>query len=188
MKISDLKKFKKILILGYGIEGQATSRFLNKFVPNSEIIIADEKIDGANFLKKQDHSNLVIKTPGINKEVITKPYTTATNIFFANIDINKTIGVTGTKGKSTTTALLNQVLRQNRLKTALLGNIGKPMLDVITAGKSIDWYIIELSSYQLDDIKTKMTFFSLILNLASLFSLLNRYPQKRDLLPNRHRL
>lgn len=163
MKIDDLKKYKKILILGYGKEGQATEKFLKKFVPIAEIGIADKKYD-ANYLDEQKNYDLVIRSPGIPKNLITKPYTTATNIFLANIN-NVVIGVTGTKGKSTTVSLIYSILKQAGKTAHLIGNIGRPMLDEMLKpiGKE-DIFVCEFSSYQLDDIEHS-PHISVVLNL-----------------------
>lgn len=152
MKINELKKYKKILILGYGKEGQATERFLRKFVPNAELGIADKK-NNPNYLDEQKKYDLIIRSPGIPKNLITRPYTTASNIFLANID-NVVIGVTGTKGKSTTVSLIHSILKEAGKKSFLIGNIGRPMLDEMLKpiGKE-DIFVCEFSSYQLDDIK-----------------------------------
>jgi len=152
MKIEELKNYKKILILGYGKEGQATERFLRKFVPLTELGIADKK-DSANYLDEQEKYDLIIRSPGIPKKLITRPYTTASNIFLANID-NVVIGVTGTKGKSTTVSLIYSILKEAGKKAFLIGNIGKPMIDEMLKpiGKE-DIFVCEFSSYQLDDIK-----------------------------------
>ncbi|MEK9169205.1 MAG: UDP-N-acetylmuramoyl-L-alanine--D-glutamate ligase, partial [Patescibacteria group bacterium] len=97
--------------------------------------------------------DLIIRSPGIPKQLVTRPYTTATNIFLANID-NVVIGVTGTKGKSTTVGLIYSILKRAGKKAHLIGNIGKPMLDEMLKeiGKE-DIFVCEFSSYQLDDIK-----------------------------------
>lgn len=150
MKLEELKKYKKILILGYGKEGRATEMFLKKYIPDAEIGIADKNIN-ANYLDEQLNYDLIIKTPGIPKKFITKPYTTATNIFFANIS-DIVIGVTGTKGKSTTASLIFNILKNAGKHVYLLGNIGKPMLEVLLeAVPKESIFVLELSSYQLDD-------------------------------------
>lgn len=152
MKIDELKNYKKILILGYAIEGQATERFIKKFHPDAEIGIADQK-DDPNYLDVQDEYDLAIKTPSLRPENVTIPYTTATNIFMANVP-NTIIGVTGTKGKSTTVSLLYELFKRAGKPVQLLGNIGNPMLDALREGISArDTIILELSSYQLEDIE-----------------------------------
>lgn len=152
MRLTDLKKYKKILILGYGKEGQATEKFFKKYLPEVTIGIADKKIS-SNYLNDQNNYDLVIRSPGIPKRLITKPYTTATNIFLANIN-NIVIGVTGTKGKSTTASLIYSILKTAGKKVHLVGNIGLPMLaEMLKPIGKDDIFIAELSSYQLDDIK-----------------------------------
>src|SRR3989344_8072756 len=115
------------LILGYGKEGKITEKYLKKYYPKIKIGIADAE-QGRGYLKKIDNYDITIKTPGIPKEKLIKirapikigarpstkkfsalapgikkelvkiPYTTATNIFFSNIlHKNTIIGVTGSK-------------------------------------------------------------------------------------------
>lgn len=159
MKISELNG-KKILILGYGVEGKATHEFLLKYVKAKEIGVADRKLNGGDYLKKQNDYDIAIKSPGIHKSKITIPYTTATNIFFANVK-GKTIGVTGSKGKSTTSALIYTILSQAGKRVHLVGNIthklnslGQPLLaGLLDSNVTNDIWICELSSFMLDDIQ-----------------------------------
>jgi UDP-N-acetylmuramoylalanine--D-glutamate ligase len=150
MKFNQLKN-KKILILGAGLEGRATEKVLKKLFPNQNIDLTDKKID-KNYLKKMDQYEIVIKSPGIPPYLINRSYTTPTNLFFANVK-NKIIGVTGTKGKSTTASLIYQILQKAKIKSRLLGNIGKPAIEIFL--DKIDpkeIFVVELSSYQLVDI------------------------------------
>lgn len=150
MTIKQLQKYNKILILGYGMEGKATHSFIKKQIPGSTITVADSKKD-SNYLEKQTDYDLVIKTPGIPKSLVTQKYTTATNIFFANVR-GVTIGVTGTKGKSTTASLIYAILKKNGMKAHLVGNIGNSMLaELELSNTKDDYFVCELSSYQLDD-------------------------------------
>ena len=157
MTIEKLQAYKKILILGYGKEGRASEKFLHKHVPAAIVTHADQS-DGPNYLQKQHEVDLVIKTPGIPQHLVTVPYTTATNIFFANLlrfaPHAKTIGVTGSKGKSTTASLIHAILIGAKKSSHLIGNIGKPMLEELLqpVGED-DWFVLELSSYQLEDVK-----------------------------------
>ncbi|CAN5167274.1 UDP-N-acetylmuramoyl-L-alanine--D-glutamate ligase [soil metagenome] len=152
MYIGQLKN-KKILILGYGKEGKATEQYLKKSLPECEIGIAD-KSQGDDYLQKQSEYDIVIKTPGIQKQLMTVPYTTATNIFFANKGIHPVIGVTGSKGKSTTASLIFHILQEAGIPAKLVGNIGNPALqELIEPPKEKTYFIYELSSYQLDDIE-----------------------------------
>jgi UDP-N-acetylmuramoylalanine--D-glutamate ligase len=151
MTIAELQTKKKIVLLGYGKEGQATERFLRVHAPQAEIIIADQSRE-AGYLAQQTEGDLVIKTPGISKRFMTVPYTTATNIFFANTQ-RPIIGVTGSKGKSTTSALIAAFLQAGGIRARLVGNIGLPALEVFDEETEIDLYVMELSSYQLDDLE-----------------------------------
>lgn len=157
MKISELQKFPKILLMGYGKEAKATEEFLHKYVPTAVVIHADQ-IDGPHYALKQNEADLVIRSHGVPRNLITKTYTTAANIFFANVyDLvphAKVIGVTGSKGKSTTSSLMAYVLRNAQVKNVLAGNIGIPMLStLLELPAEGTTFVLELSSYMLEDIE-----------------------------------
>ena len=101
-------KDKKVLILGLGREGQDTLKFLRKLFPGKKIGLADQKF-GKNYLDAIRDYDVVIKTPGIPFKILPqsslKKITTQTEIFFNNCP-GQTIGVTGTKGKSTTSSFI----------------------------------------------------------------------------------
>lgn len=150
MKIAELEN-KRILIMGYGMEGKATEEFLRAKVPSAVIGIADRH-DDPDYLSKQDSYDLVIKTPSLHKSKLHVPYTTATNIFFANVK-NMIIGITGSKGKSTTTSLIYSILKEAGMKATIKGNIGIPMIsELLRPIDEDEVFVLELSSYQLDDI------------------------------------
>lgn len=162
MKLKDLAR-KKICILGYGKEGKATHSFLQTLVPTAVVSTTDQK-DSPDYLTGLAAYDMVIKSPGVPKCLVPVPYTTATNIFFANTK-GYTIGVTGSKGKSTTASLLYSILKKDGKNVRLVGNIGNPMLTALGEERSYDTiYVIELSSYQLDDIEYSPRI-SLIINL-----------------------
>lgn len=142
---------RNVCILGYGREGKITEKYLKKFYPWLKINILDETRD-RRYLEKQSAYDLAVKTPGLPKRLVTIPYVTATNIFFSRVK-NTTVGVTGTKGKSTTTALIHAMLTAGGRKARQLGNNGRPMLAALL-GKidPEEIFVIELSSYMLDDI------------------------------------
>ncbi len=145
---------ENILILGYGKEGKATEKYIKKYYLDANIKIADQSLSN-NYLENQEKFDIAIKTPGINKELVKIPYTTATNIFFSKIlGKNTIIGVTGSKGKSTTSSLIFSILKSAGKDVELLGNIGNPMLKALMEPvKKGKIFVLELSSYQLDDIK-----------------------------------
>ncbi len=148
-----------ILILGYGREGESVYNYLKNNYPNLKIKIADEKND-KNYLKNLRDCDLVIRSPGVRvnlpqiKKYLDKggKMTSATNIFFS-ICKGKTIGVTGTKGKSTTASLIYDILKRKYKDVRLVGNIGKPALDFIANSTEETIFILELSSFQLEDLR-----------------------------------
>lgn len=150
MKLEELKN-KKILIVGRGIEGNAAHKYLHKHLPSSIIDIVDQK-DGISYLDKQTSYDIAIKSPGVKPELIKIPYTTSTNIFLAN-SRGKVIGVTGTKGKSTTSTLIYKMLKKEGLDAYFGGNIGQSSLDFLDKLNDHSWTVLEMSSFQLQDVK-----------------------------------
>lgn len=141
------------LILGYGREGKVSEAFLKGTYPHLEIGIADQE-DGEGYLTKQDDYDIIIKTPVIPAKEVWRQYTSATQLFFARIPKEKIIGITGSKGKSTTSTLLFLMLKELGLNVRLIGNIGTPALQECI-GKNpadVDFFVYELSSYQLEDL------------------------------------
>ncbi|MEX2340918.1 MAG: UDP-N-acetylmuramoyl-L-alanine--D-glutamate ligase, partial [Candidatus Paceibacterota bacterium] len=141
------------LILGYGKEGHATEVFLKERFPNMKISIADQK-DNENYLDKQHDFDITIKTPVIPQEKVTRQSTTATQLFFAAVPRSQIIGITGSKGKSTTSTLIYSLLKESEKKVHLVGNIGIPALQYLLDTKYTDedLFVCELSSYQLEDL------------------------------------
>lgn len=149
---------KKIAIWGMGKEGQATQQALLKHVVNPTIIPITEE-NPADILK----CDILVKSPGISlyRSEIQQAKkagiicTSGTNLFLANKPSHvKVIGITGTKGKSTTTALLYHTLKTTGIRVEMGGNIGKPLLELVD--KSTDIIIGELSSYQCADLIEKI--------------------------------
>ncbi len=176
----------RIAILGFGREGQDTFLFLRKLFPKKVLGIADErkikikfsksKINlhlGRNYLKALKNYDLVIKSPGIPFKKLPKSdlakITTQTDIFFQNCP-GKIIGVTGTKGKSTTSSLIYQILKKGGVKAKLVGNIGKPVLTPLLKAKKSDVFVYELSSHQLYNLKRS----------PQIAVILNIYPEHLD--------
>lgn len=141
------------LILGYGKEGHASESFLKEKYPHIRIGIADQK-DGTDYLLKQHEYDITVKTPVIPSEQVVRQSTTATQLFFSVVDRERIIGVTGSKGKSTTATLTYLLLKQMGMPVHFVGNIGIPALQYIldTPYGSDDIFIYELSSYQLEDL------------------------------------
>ena len=142
-----------VLILGYAREGKATEAWLQVKYPELKIGIADQN-DGPNYLDQQHEYDLTIKTAGLPGRLLTRQFTTATNIFFNEVPRENIIGITGSKGKSTTATLIYEMLKTTGHKVRLVGNIGKPALESILAEpyQAGELFVMELSSYQLEDL------------------------------------
>lgn len=167
---------KKILILGMGREGLSTLNFFKKFYPKINISTADQK-DGANYLDNLNNFDLIIKSPGIswniNKICEARndgiEFTSQTQIFLEHFR-DQTIGVTGTKGKSTTVSLIYNILKTAGKNVKLVGNIGKPVLDYIESFEDKNLFVYEMSSHQLSDATVS----------PHIAVLLNIYPEHLD--------
>lgn len=145
---------KKVAIVGYGKEGKSAEQYLQKNFPELELTILDQK-NGEDYLEKLADFDGAIKSPGIPKDKITIQYTTPTNLFFAEAKERglQTIGITGTVGKSNTTALTTHILNTAGKKAIAMGNIGEPALNQLETLEADTVAVLELSSYQLDDIR-----------------------------------
>ncbi len=179
MKINQLKN-KKILILGFGLEGKSTFAFLRKHFPKKELSIADINdvkdlklknvnwIIGKDYLSSIKDFDIVIRSPGIPLSKLKHPcITSQTELFLDNCKAT-IIGVTGTKGKSTTSSLIYHVLKKNNLNAYLVGNIENPALSYLDIKKAI--FVYEMSCHQLDGLKVS----------PSVAVFLNIYPEHLD--------
>ncbi len=100
------------------------------------------------------------------------------NIYISNLSNQNIIAITGTNGKSTTTKLIGDILKKNKIKTFVGGNIGEPLCDAFIKNKKFDYHVIELSSFQLETIKSFNTKISIITNLSN--DHLDRYDNISD--------
>lgn len=174
MQISQLQG-KKIAILGFGLEGQSTLKFLlgHNIKPEDISILDQNDIERSDlpadlativtweqYLDGLGAYDLIFKSPGIS------PYhakiarqkaklTSQVEVFFANYEW-KVIWVTATKGKSTTVTLLYKALIQAWLDVKLVWNIGTPVLDEIDLSANHDYIVYELSSFMLEGFKPKL--------------------------------
>lgn len=174
-KLLDYLENKKILILGFGREGESTYKLLRKYFPEKNLFIADKKINlldekielmedpylevslGENYLNGIEEYDLIVKAPGISlKDVdltnIENKITSQLELFLEYTDVYK-IGITGTKGKSTTSSLMYKVLVDQGKDAFLLGNIGEPIFNYIEEMKKESMVVLELSSHALEFVK-----------------------------------
>ena len=172
-KISAFFNSKTVLILGFGKEGQSTYHFFKKFHPSACIAIADQDpyaldriqfpvekeikfYSGPHYLNAIRNYDMVIKTPGIPRETVLAKagqaeVTSQTNLFLRFFR-DRIIGVTGTKGKSTTSSLIRHILFKHDGCSFLVGNIGLPPFDYVSQLSEDSHIVFELSSHQLHDV------------------------------------
>ncbi len=172
MLLNELKD-KNILVWGLGKEGLAVVRFLqqerfyaNLYLYNDTLL--SEKAEGFNIFSGDDIKGLlpkidvIIRSPGVSiyKDEIIKAkaagikVTSSSDIFLSEMRKNHPqttiIGVTGSKGKSTTSSLLFHALKALGQDVALGGNIGRPLIELIA--EKHRFVVCELSSYQCSDL------------------------------------
>ncbi|MCL4386808.1 UDP-N-acetylmuramoyl-L-alanine--D-glutamate ligase [Patescibacteria group bacterium] len=167
-------KDKKVAVLGLGLEGLSSLNFLVK--KGAKVTVCDQKeksnIDatylkaveklgatlktGSEYLNNLEDYDLIVRSPGIKLDSINKQdspkITSQTNLFF-ELCPGKIIGVTGTKGKGTTSSLIYEMLKKEGLDAYLVGNIGSPALDILDNLNDQSIIVYELSSFQLQDLR-----------------------------------
>lgn len=128
--------------------------------------------DGTHTEEKILNADWVIKSPGIPKKaemvqkIQEKGIRLSSEIEFASEFTNaKIIAITGSNGKTTTTSLIYYILKEDGFNVGLGGNIGKSFAKQV-AEENFDYYVLEVSSFQLDDIQNFRPYISLLLNLS----------------------
>lgn len=177
----------KIVVLGGGESGfgaayLAKKKGLDVFLSDKGIIKDEYRklLDEAGIEYEQENhdeerilaADWVIKSPGIPKKadivfkITQKGIRLSSEIEFASEFTNaKIIAITGSNGKTTTTSLIYHILKNDGLKVGLGGNIGQSFAKQV-ADSSFDYYVLEVSSFQLDDIQHFRPYISLLLNLS----------------------
>lgn len=154
----------KIALAGFGQEGRASYEYWDR--DGNELVIVSEQdtiddvpvgvatITGADAFAQLGDFDLIVRSPGINPKKLPYGDTvwSATNEFFSQCPA-PIIGVTGTKGKGTTSSFIAGILRAAGKTVHLVGNIGAPALKELSAIGSEDLVVYELSSFQLWDVK-----------------------------------
>ena len=152
-----------VAVIGGGVEGQAAARYW--LAKGASVTVRDmnEALTGMpdgvvlelgpDYLKKLGSYDLIVRSPGVRPNAIkTKvPVTSGVREFFAKCPA-RIVGVTGTKGKGTTSSLIAEILRHAGYKVWLGGNIGTSPLDFLAKVEARDVVVLELSSFQLMDL------------------------------------
>ena len=177
----------KIVVLGGGESGfgaayLAKKKGLEVFLSDKGLIKEDYKkllLDAGIEYEQGKHdedrilaADWIIKSPGIPKKadiiskINRKGIRLSSEIEFASEFTDaKIIAITGSNGKTTTTSLIYHILKNDDLKVGLGGNIGKSFAKQV-ADENFDYYVLEVSSFQLDDIQNFRPYISLLLNLS----------------------
>lgn len=179
---------QKIAVLGAGESGVGAALLAKK--NDIEVFVSDFGTIGEKFrqelkdnsisfeerghnFEKLVNTDLIVKSPGIpdTAEIITKLRLRHKEIiseveFAYRFYDGKIAAVTGSNGKTTTTSLLYHLLAGTDMKVGLGGNIGHSFARMISSNESYDWIVLELSSFQLDDIKSFSAEIAILLNIS----------------------
>lgn len=162
-QLIDYFSSRSVLILGFGREGRSTYELIRKELPGKHITVADKNeitlddenvtlICGEKYMDCVNDFDLVMKSPGISaKDIKIDPSTeiSCQTDMFMRFSGCRAIGVTGTKGKTTTSSLIYCVLKAAGLNTCLIGNIGVPVFEKLKDAQNMT-AVIEMSSHQLE--------------------------------------
>ncbi|KKU80650.1 MAG: UDP-N-acetylmuramoylalanine-D-glutamate ligase [Candidatus Gottesmanbacteria bacterium GW2011_GWA1_47_8] len=198
-------KNKKVAIVGLSVEGLDSVDFFRSedaIVTCCDRRMKEELGDTYTQLAKQDVTfhlgdehlsnlsefDIVVRTPGILLDTqelgrYKGILTSQTKLFF-DLCRPSIIGVTGTKGKGTTSSLIAEMLRKSGKKVFLGGNVGTPLLSKVREMTDKDIVVLELSSFQLEDL-TKSPHIAVVLpitqdHLANIDPLATNYHKSRE--------
>jgi UDP-N-acetylmuramoylalanine--D-glutamate ligase len=160
----------RIAIVGYGLEGKSSYKYYSS-KSEHQITICDQNKDlslpenvgsqlGPDYLNNLDSFDLIVRSAGLPPKLILDvnpnvddKITTQLNEFLRVCPTKNVIGVTGTKGKGTTSSLIALMLQKSNHQVLIGGNIGIAMLDMLDQINKQTFVVLELSSFQLVDLK-----------------------------------
>lgn len=201
MKLSELAG-RRVAVWGFGTEGRSSLRVLQARFPGQPVTVINDTelpvsiaselkqqrgvqlLQGREALAQVADFEILLKSPGISPHLGPSAdalaaaraagtrVTSATDLWFGEFPDARSIAITGTKGKSTTAALVAHLLRAAGKQVALGGNIGTAMLDFVADPPVVapDFWVLELSSFQVCDLEAR----------PSVAVLLNLYPEHLD--------
>lgn len=202
---------RKTLVLGAGKSGIASARFLadrGAVVALHDRKPVEEWSDPARSLKEThkvgliggdipswllDQIDLVVISPGVPTNTIPARYVDRKNgEVIGEVELayrfmkGRIVGITGSNGKTTTTTLIGELLKDAGIVTQVGGNIGTPLLDLATTTTDDTWTVAELSSFQLETIKDFRANVAICLNVTP--NHLDRYESFTDYAAGKHRI
>lgn len=145
-QLKSLLEGRRILIAGYGREGKSAEHLIQRLVPQVQYTIADGNSQIA--AEAANGYGLIIKSPGVPMRVMGGAECSSLTDLFLQVYGDMVIGVTGTKGKSTTASLIHHLLPGS----ILAGNIGIPLFDILDDLQEGSTVVAELSCHQLENI------------------------------------
>ncbi len=196
---------RKVLVLGAGKSGIESARFLAE--RGAIVALYDKKgieewSDAAKGLKTSHNVglssgempslaqiDLVVISPGVPTNVIPAGYD---GEVIGEVELayrflkGRIVGITGSNGKTTTTALIGELLKNAGIKTQVGGNIGTPLLSLTETSSDNGWTVVELSSFQLETIKDFRPNVGICLNVTP--NHLDRYDSFHGYAEAKHRL
>ncbi|MBO0858885.1 MAG: UDP-N-acetylmuramoyl-L-alanine--D-glutamate ligase [Chloracidobacterium sp.] len=180
---------KKILIVGLARSGAAAAAFLlsrgarvvvNDAKPESELKNVDglrangvEVVAGSHPPELFEKSDLIVVSPGV--PLALEPFRRAREAgveIISEVELaarflrGRLIGITGSNGKTTTTTLAGVLLKGAGLPTQVGGNIGEPLISLVSTSREDGFTVIELSSFQLEAVERLHLFVSVIINIT----------------------
>lgn len=154
----DFLRNKDVIFTGSGRDMTATASFLKQHGQPRSLQHIDVDLNNPasayeQFGKPDLEQTIIFKTAGVAGDKIGAPYRTSTELFFELIKPmgNVTVGITGTKGKTTTSTMITKMLEAAGKDVILCGNIGLTMISYLDQAKPETIFVIELSSYQLSE-------------------------------------
>lgn len=202
---------KKTLILGAGKSGVAAAKFLAE--RGAVVALHDKKeiekwSDEARSLKEKynvglidgnlpswllDQIDLVVISPGVPTNSIPARYVDRKDgEVIGEVELayrflkGRIVGITGSNGKTTTTTLIGELLKNSGIETLVGGNIGTPLLDLTAQATESSWSVVELSSFQLETIKDFRPAVAIATNVTP--NHMDRYDFFSDYAAAKHRL
>ena len=162
--IAEYLQNKTVLLVGFGREGQSSYRYIRRFFPEKEIAVADKNpvsvddphvvvFSGGDYLSHIPDFDVVLKSPGISfkdvRDAGRAEITCQVDLFLRFAPCRK-IGITGSKGKTTTSTLIHLCLQTAGKDSRLIGNIGVPVFEALEEVTENSIAVIEMSSQQLE--------------------------------------
>ena len=201
---------KKVLIIGAARSGVASARFL--VGQGAVVAVTDQKpIEkwtpealalkelGVGLLPGEppswllDQLDLVVVSPGVPATIIPIRYAERAGAeVIGEVELayrylkGRVVAITGSNGKTTTTSLIGELLRDAGLPVQVGGNIGKALISMIETSRDDGWTVAELSSFQLETIKTFRPGVAVVLNVTP--NHMDRYETFNDYAAAKHRI